>query len=288
MKSPPPSSATSGHKLCVPTMADAVNFVADGRILIPNKAAPLSITNDDDPSIFLLNFASVLQKNTYDAGVLGHYFHFGGGVHVSTGEPHLAKFTGVGDAIVVAMKLTNGTPYLYGITVEKLIAFCADPPSRPGDVVDEAKFLQSWKLPHDNMEALVPLVDSDTHKFRQMTDVLISHMPLFKALKIRSIKDMKAWASKGYVSNMKAVLTSMEKAERVDGKAKGGRAKDAAESAALGADGGERWADIKASLLGVGKFYEDTLSDRIIQIEVDAADNLPKDEHISTLEESLK
>ena len=41
------------------------NLVAEGRYIIPNKAAPLAVTSDvEEPSIFCLNLASVVQKRT--------------------------------------------------------------------------------------------------------------------------------------------------------------------------------------------------------------------------------
>ena len=54
------------------------NLVAEGRYIIANKASLLAVTSDvEQPSVFCLTLASVVQKNTYNAGVLGHYFHFG-------------------------------------------------------------------------------------------------------------------------------------------------------------------------------------------------------------------
>ena len=99
--------------------------MATGRILIPDKATPLCKgLEDDEPCVYYTTYASVIQTNIYAAGVLGHYFNFGGSIMSNDGAPQLAKFKAAGDAIILALKIsTTGTPYLYGITVENLIKF---------------------------------------------------------------------------------------------------------------------------------------------------------------------
>ena len=171
--------------------AAEINLVGEGRYIIPNKAAVLAITSDiEQPSVFCTNLASVVQKNTYNAGVPGHYFHFGKGATVTSGEPLLAKFTEF-DAVILATKLSNsGLAYLYGITVEKLKAFMENLPAQHS-VIDETLLLQSWKLPHENLVSLTKLQNSDTHKFKDFADKLISHTPMFKALGIRNSKNIK-------------------------------------------------------------------------------------------------
>ena len=54
------------------TDASVLSLLGAGRTLIADKAAPLTISADDEPVIFTANYASVLQKHTYSAGVLGH------------------------------------------------------------------------------------------------------------------------------------------------------------------------------------------------------------------------
>ena len=263
------------------------NLVADGRFIIPNKASLLAVTSDvEEPSVFCLNFASVVQKNTYSAGVLGHYFHFGQGATVSSGEPLLAKFKEL-DAVIFATKLSNaGVTYLYGITVEKLIEFMKSPPAATA-VVDEMKLLQSWKLPNENLESLSKLENSETHKLIDYADKLISHMPLFKRLGIRNHTHAKAWAEKAFEPTVKKVLVQMEAAERTTAKERGHRAADAGDSAAGGAKAKERWALVQQALLTVNKFYDDPLIDRIIAVPIDETTGKPTADGVAKVKADL-
>ena len=105
--------------------------VAATHVIVPNKAAPLAITSDSEPALFVSTFASVPANMLYSAGVLGHYFVFGSELTITSGRPLLASFKEAGDVVVVALKLgSNGAPYGYGITVEKLIEFVKQPPQR--------------------------------------------------------------------------------------------------------------------------------------------------------------
>ena len=74
-------------------MAQEVNFVGEGRFLIPNKASLIgTIGVEDEPSVKLLQVASCEMKKTYSAGVPGHFFVFGEEPLFSTGEPMRANF----------------------------------------------------------------------------------------------------------------------------------------------------------------------------------------------------
>ena len=53
------------------------NLVAEGRVIIPNKASVFRVTDDVEPGMFVLNCASVPANNIYASGVLGQYFLFG-------------------------------------------------------------------------------------------------------------------------------------------------------------------------------------------------------------------
>ena len=133
-------------------------MVGPGRIIVPNKAAPLAITSDTEPALFVLNFASVQQGRMFSAGVLGHYFVFGEEPYISSGGPLLTKFKDdSGDRVIMAVKLaSNGAPWFYGVTVEKLIEFADKPPARK-DKLQEAAWLQSWKASDEAMQSdMVP------------------------------------------------------------------------------------------------------------------------------------
>ena len=76
-----------GNAIDTPT-----DYAAEGHMIILNKASVLSITSDpEQPTAFCANFASVIRKHTYPAGVMlmGHYFNFG--VAGSLTVPGLAR-----------------------------------------------------------------------------------------------------------------------------------------------------------------------------------------------------
>ena len=266
-----------------------VNLLAEGRTLLPNKSAPLFISSDaEDPAAFYLNFASVVKKHLYTGGVLGHYFHFGKDVQVTSGVPHLAKFKEVGDAVIFAVKLAgSGLPYLYGVTVQELIKFNSSAPPAT-EVMDESKWLTAWKADHTELQALVVLKDTDTHALTAMADKFMSHMPMFKAVGIRSVKHAEVWAKKSYVSNIKAVLLQMEKAERKEGAARACRSKNASDSEASGGAAGTRWAAITEALLTVQEYYNDPLAERIICVDVDTETRQPTEAAIAAVKADLE
>ena len=264
------------------------NLVSDGRVLIPNKAAPLAISSDlEEPAIICANFASVVQKLTYNAGVPGHYFHFGKDVAVTSGEPLIAKFKEF-DAVIVATKISNnGATYLYGVPVEKLKEMMQARPAANA-LLDENKWLQSFKFPDPNLESLSVLVDTETDKLRDYADVLISHLGMFKVLGIRNTKHLKAWAVKGYEEAIKKVLLEMEKAERATAAARGARARDPGESAGGGTQAGARWALVHTAMLDVNIFYREPLRERIIEVPVDLTTGKPTAEMVAQVMDELR
>ena len=97
------------------------NLVAEGRVIIPNKASVFRVTDDVEPGMFVLNCASVLAKNIYASGVLGQYFLFGEDIIISTGAPLQLEFQGGGWSVIFGFKLSGGKTYLWGVTNQKLI-----------------------------------------------------------------------------------------------------------------------------------------------------------------------
>ena len=264
------------------------NMLSEGRALLADKAAAFVI-DAADPVIISVQYASVIAKQTYDGGVLGHKFYFGqqNDVMSNEGKPMHAKFKVAGDAIVLALKLNNNQPWLYGITVANLLKFIDEPPARSGDLIEEEKWLQTWKLPHEDIESLVPLVDSATHKFNDMVDRLISHLPSFKKVGIRNQKDMAAWAKKGFEKTVKKVLHENEMAERKEAKEKGARANDAKESEANGKQAKELWELKRTALMACKQFYSDKQKERIIVVECEL-DKQPKQAELEELKVNLQ
>ena len=175
----------------------APNLLPTGHIIIPNKAAVLSITGDMDPSIFVANCATVPAKNLYPTGVLAHYFLFGDALNITTGRPLLAEFKEAESVAVLALKVTGGRTYLYGIAIPKLIEFAASPPPVSASV-EEMGRLGLWKAPRDDILALRVLENTDTHRLKDFADMFISRMPTFKKLKLRSGKDIEEYARGGF------------------------------------------------------------------------------------------
>ena len=97
-----------------------------------------------------------------------------------------------------AASSSSGSPanvYLYGVTVEKLIEW--KPPAKATDSIVEEGLLQTWKASHGDITSLVALQNTETHKLKDLTDKLISHMPTFQQHKVRSGSDALKWAAVG-------------------------------------------------------------------------------------------
>ena len=75
-----------------------------------------------------------------------------------------------------------------------------------------------------SLKELVALEKTETHDLPALADHLISYLPMFKNLKLRNAKDLKAYAKKTYLVNMLYVLQIMELESLKAGKEKGVRA----------------------------------------------------------------
>ena len=274
-------------------MADT-NFLGEGRELIVNKSSLIgTIGVEAEPTVKFLQIASVMSKDTFYAGVPGHYFvfapplHVCTSVHISDGQPMRAYFKEAGDAVIVAFKLSPSNVYLYGITVEKLIEW--KPPAKATDSIVEEGLLQTWKATHDDITSLVALQNTETHKLKDLIDKLISHVPTFQQHKVRSGLDALKWCKKTFESNVKAVVDMSELEERKRAKEKSTTARDpvAVESAAGGAAAKDLWALRKLCMLDHGQYYEDCFRERIIIIETEIATKQPNEATIATMRISL-
>ena len=125
--------------------------------------------------------ALVSQDSTVPAGIPGHYF-----VLTSPHEsepryqsvPFVATFDGANDAVIFAYKVVGERVYLYGTTVDKIIAFV--PPKERGAEVDEAKYISIWKLPHTGIRTTSILKNTETHKLYDLADNFVQFLPLFR------------------------------------------------------------------------------------------------------------
>jgi hypothetical protein len=269
------------------------NLLAAGRLLIGNKATPVgTIGVEEEPSVKVLQVASVVANNTYKVGgVLAHYIVFGKeSVEFSDGKPMRANFGEAEDAIVFAFKLSGKVVYLYGITVPALIAW--KPPAKATDPIDETGLLQSWKATHADILELVPLVNTETHKdLVALAEKFMSHMPSFTKANIKDCKSAVKWCTeRTYTQNIKLVVDASEVLARKKAKEKSVSARDktGTESAAGGEDAKDFWSERKRLLLTAAPYYQDTFEERFIVVELDPTTGQPTPETLTALRAELK
>ena len=170
-----------------------INLLSEGKILIGNKASIVgTIGFGDDPAIKMSEVASVKASSTFSAGIHAHYFTFGEKVEICH-VPLKALFKNADDAVIVAIKQVGQNTYLQGITVPKLLEW--EPPTAAATMVDEDGVLQTWKSDHEDIAALFTLEDTETHKLRAVTDKLISHLPTYRGLNLKSAKEISEWCA---------------------------------------------------------------------------------------------
>jgi hypothetical protein len=144
--------------------------------------------------------------------VHSHYLVFGKSPLINTGGPMRANFLIAGDAVIFAAKRAGTVTYLWGITVENLIAWA--PPKKAGELVPEEGIMQSWKSTHSDIKELVALADTETHPLTALADKLMSHLPTFAAAKIKDGKGAAKWCVNTFTYNIKFVVDASEVEER--------------------------------------------------------------------------
>ena len=268
------------------------NLVGAGRLLIGNKAAPVgTIGIEEDPSIKVLQVASVVAKNTYKvAGVLAHYIVFGKeSLIVSEGKPMRAVFGEAEDAVIFCYKLGGKMVYLFGMTIPALLDWT--PPSKATEMVNESALLQSWKATHSDLKELVPLVNTETHKnLVALADKFMSHMPTFAVAKIKDSKAAARWCANSFSANVRVIVDASEVEERKRAAEKSNTAGDKSrvESAAGGAQAKKFWSERKRLLLTVAPYYEDSFSERFIVVALHEETGQPTAETLSKLRSELE
>jgi len=239
-----------------------IDYLEGGRVLHPNKNSAIWVSGPEALSLMTLSFASVLPKNIYGAGVLGHYFNFGPPILFHSGAPLRAEFSAAGDAVVLAQMQTGTTVYLYGITVEKLIGWV--PPARK-DEVDVTGLCATWSVPREDILTLKKLKKTDTHDLPGMTDLLISYIAAFKNIKVRSAADVIRWAAQTFEKNIKQVLLQGEMEDRrlaALHAGRGQRKNQAAASGSGGAEAGENWKLLRDAVQKAMPFYREPFDER--------------------------
>ena len=272
-------------------MSTPLSYIAPGRILIPNKASVVPLIGvEEDPSIKVLQIASVFAKKTYSVpGVLAHYIVFGSDKIISTGEPMRVNFDAAEDAVVFCYKVTGKIVSFYGITIEALIAWV--PPKAVKEVIDESGLLQTWKSTHADIKELVPLVNTETHPHLKALAVkFMSHMPTFSLVKIKDAKGAQSWCDNTFTHNIKYTidLSEVEARQRAKEKSQTAKDKSGTESRAGGEAAKTFWSERKRLVLAAAPYYKDTFADRFIEVALDESTGQPTKETIAELHESFK
>ena len=174
------------------------NMLPEGHMLIPNKAATIAISKDDEPRIWFATCATAPVKNLYSTGVLGQYILFGDDLTVTTGKPLVAGFGAASDVVVLASALSAGSTFIWGLTVAKLIEFGTSAPPKRDTTITEEGLMSMWKVPNKSMTSLDYLNNTETHRLVDYADLLISYMPTFKKIKVKNIKQLEAYAKGGF------------------------------------------------------------------------------------------
>jgi len=184
-----------------------------------------------------VDFSVLDEAKTFPAGVDGHFFHVGPNlVNTDLECPMMATFSSTDDMIVLAIKQVGAASgrtllALWGITVPTLCAW--KPPSKVnGTVLEDLsdKLCTSVVLPHGGLEGLKPLVNSESHKFIEMLELLLPYIGVFKKARCIKLKDFNKLRK---ASGNKNIIDALMREELDQKKAlakKGAMLKDTVES----------------------------------------------------------
>lgn len=235
----------------------------DAKFLVPDKGSMFNFAGtEEDPTWWTTRLSLVNIGNAFPASIPGHYIVTDNVEHVQA--PFRVELKDLDDAIILSFKVVSSNVYLQGITVPKLLEW--RPPPKATDEVCEAGLLTLWKLPCAGVVARHPLTNTDSHKLKDLTDKLISHIPSFKLAKLRSIKDVLAMDHLEARRIFCRALDAGEMRERKAASSKGKTCGDTGESVAGGRDAGTKIAALKTKWLPGTKYYEVDIEDRFISV----------------------
>ena len=241
-----------------------VDFLENGRILVPNKSGSVLIEDPKHPAVLALNFASVLPSMLYSTSVPGHYFNFGEPARFSDGEPHRVEFKAAGDVCSFFTKQVGENVYLYGTKMDRFIEWT--PPARK-DAVDETPNLALYQVPREDIVSMKVLTNTETHPhLRDHADQFMSYLKVLQNIKVRSISDAKKWVKQSYEKNMKIILLEGEKADRklaADQAARGKRSTAAEHSKEAGQEARDLWKAIREAVQRAAPFYNEPFEERM-------------------------
>ena len=197
--------------------------------------------------------------------------------------PIVAKFKSCGDVVVLAIKKTTTGIYIHGVLQDTLMKW--NPPKKATDSVAEDGILSLWKVPNEDVEKFEDL-GADAHG---MADKLISHLPSFKAAKIKSICDAKKHSEAGYEIAIKAAVVAGEDLERKAAAGKGKSSGAQKESSGGGSEAKAKWAEVKTALLEthVGNLRL-PFDQRYLVLLIDKETGKPTEDGIKQLKLKLK
>ena len=226
---------------------DASRWLGEGRQLRAAKNAVFSIVpNDSEMSYSSVAIDSVVPEKLINSDQDSIYFTCMVDQTESAFQgklPIVAKFKSCGNVIILAIKKTATGTYIHGVLEDTLLAW--NPPKKAGDTCAEDGILSMWKVPNEDVEKFEELAAN----IRGMADKLISHLPSFKAAKIKSIADAHKYSEAGYERAIKAAVVAGEDLERKAAAGKGKSSGAQKESEGGGTDAKTKWAEVKTALL---------------------------------------
>ena len=168
------------------------------------------------------------------------------------------------DWVILWLESRGEQHNLIGLPVSKLAAWKA-----PSGRVDEIGLLGSIKVDKETLVGVEELRDTATHKFKQMVNAMIPHLPTFSKCGIKSLAQLAAHASQRFSKNVVTTFDMAILRERKAAKAKGQSSGDDVESVEGGEVAAKRWEALKVQCLKAKHFYDVPIEDRIVFIRTD-------------------
>ena len=237
------------------------------RVLLPDKSALLAPTDDESPALVSVAFASVPKERTIHSGVAGHFVVWGKNEDIDVDfdiMPLRAWFKEGDDWVILWMESRGEQHNLIGLPVSKLAAW-----KPPSGAVDEIGLLGSIKVDKETLVGVEELRDTATHKFKQMVNGMIPHLPTFSKCGIKNLTQLAAHASQRFSKNVVTTFDMAILRERKAAKNKGTASGDNAESVEGGEAAAKKWEALKVQCLKAKQFYDVPIEERVVFIKTD-------------------
>jgi hypothetical protein len=237
----------------------------EGLGIVPDKGSifNMEMQGADRVAWWTSCVALVPAAKTFPAKVPGHYITVGKKMSKLALPVIVEQNNDLDDVIVLAFKVVDTKVYAVCIMVPTLLAW--KPPKEAKTEVSDAAMLSVVRLPCATMVAVKPLANTETAKLKDLTDKLLSHLPLFKNSLIKSTKDLQNISQQLDVKKNfnRAIDSYMLKLKKVAGE-HGKTSRDNAESVAGGQAAAKQAAELKAMVIPHAKFYSEILEERFV------------------------